>query len=138
MARSTRDSWAWWRPLQMRSLVAFADLAQPASEPNAHSSPGYFSQKHIVFPKIAEESSVGFSTRNTRFFPLLSLLRDLFFHFWRAERHKAVTFPVAECFQPPAEHPVPFPVRTRSRSSSCGPARRLIASHVLQRTCQCL
>lgn len=46
------------------------------------------------------------------------------FHFWRAERHKAVTFPVAERFHPPAEHPVPFPVVTGSQSSCHCPAHR--------------
>ena len=123
----------------MRSSVVVADLAHSASEPNVHSSPGYFSQGYTVFPKTAEESSVGFNMRNIRFFPLLSLcLGVFFFHFKRAERHKAVMSPVAERFHPPAERPVPFPVGTGSRSSCHGPARHRIASHVLQRTCQCL
>lgn len=65
----------------MRSLVVFADLAHPASEPNACASPRYFSQGYTGFPKSAEESSVGFNMRNTRFFPLLSLLRDFYFYF---------------------------------------------------------
>lgn len=122
----------------MKSLIVVADLAHAASEPNIHSSPHYFSQGYTVFPKDAEESFIDFNARNARFFPLLSLLRDFFFHFWRAEGHKAVTSPVAECFHPPAEHPVPFPVGTGSWSSCHGPTRHPITSHVLQRTCQCL
>lgn len=41
-------------------------------------------------------------------------LGNIFFHFWRAERHKTVMSPVTECSHPPAKHPVPFPVGTRT------------------------
>lgn len=74
--RPLGDSWAWCETLQMRFWVAFGDLSHPASEPSAHSSPGYFSQAYTVFPKTAEESSVGFNRRNTRIFPLL---REFYF-----------------------------------------------------------
>lgn len=43
---------AWWRTLQTSSLLVFADLAHPASWPNAHPSPCYFFQG---FPKLAEQ-----------------------------------------------------------------------------------
>lgn len=77
----------------MRSLVVFADLAQPASEPNTPSSPRCFSQGYTAFPKTAEESSVGFNTRNTRFFPFLFLLRDFFFPFLESRETQGSNVP---------------------------------------------
>lgn len=41
-------------------------------------------------------------------------LGNVFFHFWRAERHKTAMSPVTECSHPPVKHPVPFPVGTRT------------------------
>lgn len=55
---------AWWRTLQMRSLLVFADLAHPASWPNAHPSPCYFFQGYTIFPKPAEQVLLLFNEKH--------------------------------------------------------------------------
>lgn len=132
---------AWWRTLQMRSLLVFADLAHPASWPNAHPSPCYFFQGYTIFPKPAEQVLLLFNEKHqiSPFsFSAYGFFLNFFFNFWRAEKHEAATSSPTGSLHPPAKHPALFPAGTVSRRSRHGLAHHPITTHVLQGPCQYL
>lgn len=100
---SGRCSRSWWRTLQMRSSMG--PQIWPILPPSLTLISPLTMHIHNFPPNCRRY--LGFSTKNTRFFPFSFSAESFFFHFWTAERHGAVTSPIAECFPPIAEHPVP-------------------------------